>query len=65
MVNFGLKSSTNLLKSKFRTPKIAKHDIFGPFEIPNIQFTENRSGSKIMDFQQSQSLTSHFEISGA
>ena len=32
LVHFGLESCSNLLKSKFRTSKIAKNDIFGPFE---------------------------------
>ena len=32
LVNLGLESCSNLLKSKFRTFKIAKKDIFGPFE---------------------------------
>ena len=32
LVNLGLESCPNLLKSKFRTSKIVKNDIFGPFE---------------------------------
>ena len=43
-LNFGilwirdLKKGSNLLKSKFRTLKIAKNDIFGPFEFNKIRF---------------------------
>ena len=38
LVNLGLESCSNLLKSKFRTSKIAKNDIFGPFEFAKIGF---------------------------
>ena len=30
--------------------------------LPKFDFTQNRSGSKIIKFQQSQAVTSHFEI---
>ena len=30
--------------------------------LPKFNFTQNRSGGKIIKFQQSQALTSHFEI---
>ena len=36
LVNWGLESYSKLLKSKFRTTKIAKNDIFGPFEFAKI-----------------------------
>ena len=39
--NFGLESNSNLLKSKYRTSKIAKNDIFGPFEFAKIQISES------------------------
>ena len=58
MAKFGLESCSNLLKSKFSTSRLPKNDIFGPFEI---DFTQNRRGGKIIKFQQSQALTSHFE----
>ena len=38
LVKLGLESCSKLLKSKFRTFKIAKNDIFGPFEFANIWF---------------------------
>ena len=38
LVNLGLESYSNLLKSKFRTSKIARNDIFGPFEFTKIRF---------------------------
>ena len=38
LVNLGLESYSNLLKSKFRTSKIGKNDIFGQFEIAKIGF---------------------------
>ena len=62
LVNLGLESCSNWQKLKFRVSKIAKNDIFGPSEITKIGiFTQNRIGSKIIKFQQSQALTSHFE----
>ena len=38
MVKFGLEGGSNLLKLKFRTSKIAKNDILGPFECTKISF---------------------------
>ena len=38
LVNLALGSCSNSLKSKFRTFKIAKNDIFGPFEFAKIVF---------------------------
>ena len=38
LVNFGLESCSNLLKSKYRTSNIAKINIFGPFEFTKIWF---------------------------
>ena len=32
LVNLGLESFSNLLKSNFRTSKIVKNDILGPFD---------------------------------
>ena len=61
MVNLGLESGSNLLKSKLRISKIAKNDIFGLFEFVKIDFSQNQRGGKIIYFQQSQALTSHFE----
>ena len=39
LVNLSLISCSNLLKSKFRTSKIVKINIFGPFEFTKIDFT--------------------------
>ena len=36
LVNLGLESCSNLLKSKLRTSKIATNDIFGLIEIAKI-----------------------------
>ena len=38
LVNLGLESCSNLLKSKFRTSKIVKINIFGPFVFTKIGF---------------------------
>ena len=38
LLNLGLDSCSNLLKSRFRTSKIGKYDIFGPFEFTKIWF---------------------------
>ena len=38
LVNLGLESCSNLLKSKFRTYKIGRNDIFGLFEFAKIGF---------------------------
>ena len=38
LVNLGLESCSNLQKSKFRTPKIVKNDILGPFDYIKILF---------------------------
>ena len=38
LVNLGLESCSNLLKSKFRTSKIAKNDSFGLYELTKIWF---------------------------
>ena len=38
LVNLGLESCSNLLNSKFRTSKIVKINIFGPFEFTKIWF---------------------------
>ena len=38
LVNVGLESCSNLLKSKFRTSKIAKNDIFELFDFTKIGF---------------------------
>ena len=40
LVILGLESCSNLLKSKFRTSKIAKNDNFGPFECTKMWFHE-------------------------
>ena len=62
LVNFGLVSCSNWLKSRFRAFKIAKNDIFGQFEIAKIWFhVKSEWGSKIIKFQQSQALNPHFE----
>ena len=47
--------------SRPKIAKIAKNDIFGPFEFAKIWFHVNQSGGKMIKFQQSQCLTSHFE----
>ena len=36
LVNLGLESCSNLLKSRFRISKTGKNDIFGPFEFAKI-----------------------------
>ena len=59
LVNLGLESCSNSLKSNFRTSTTGKNDIFGPFEFAN--FTKKPSDGRIIKFQQSQALTSHFE----
>ena len=61
LVNLRLESCSNLLKSKFRTSKIVKINIFGLFEFPKMWFHVKKSGSKMIKFQQSQAFTSHFE----
>ena len=38
LANLALENCSNLLKSKFRTSKIVKNDIFGPFEFAKIWF---------------------------
>ena len=38
LVNLGLESCSNLLKSKFRTSRIVKINIFGPLEFTKIRF---------------------------
>ena len=38
LVNLGLESCSNLLKSKFRTSRIVKINIFGPSEFTEISF---------------------------
>ena len=47
--------------SKLLISKIAKKDIFGLFEFAKIWFHVKFSSLKIIKFQQSQVLTSHFE----
>ena len=61
LVNIGLESCSNWLKSKFRTSKIAKMTFFDCLNLPKFDFTQNQSGGKMIQFQQSQALTSHFE----
>ena len=61
LVNLGFKSCSNLLESKFRTYRIDKNNIFGLFEFAKIWFHVKFSSLKIIKFQQSQVLTSHFE----
>ena len=39
LVNLGLESCSNLLKSKLRTSKIVKSNIFGQFEFAKLDFT--------------------------
>ena len=38
LVNLGLESCSNLLKSKFRTSEVGKNNIFGAFEFAKIWF---------------------------
>ena len=62
LVNLGLESCSNWQKSKFLTSKIAKMTFLDCLNSPNFDFIQNLSGGKIIKFQQSQALTSHFEI---
>ena len=41
LVNLGLESCSNLLKSKLKSSRIIKNDIFGPFEFAKIGFHVN------------------------
>ena len=41
--------------------KLPKMTFLNRLNLPKFDFTENWSGSKIVKFQQSQALTSHFE----
>ena len=50
LVNLGLESCSNLLKSKFRASEIAKNDNFGHVNSPKFDFTKNLSGGKMMKF---------------
>ena len=54
-----LPSSKFTKNSKFRVSKIAKNDIFGLFDYAKIFFQVKIN--KIIKFQQSQALNSHFE----
>ena len=47
--------------AKFSASKIAINDIMDRLNSPKYDFTHHRSGGKIIKFQQSQALTSHFE----
>ena len=60
-LNFGLESCSNWQKSKFLTSKIAKMTFLDCLNSPKFDFIQNLSGGKIIKFQQSQALTSHFE----
>ena len=61
LVNLGLKSYSNFVKLKFRTSKIVKIKFFDSLNSLKFDFTSNLSGGKLIKFQQSQALTSHFE----
>ena len=54
-------SSPKFTKIQSSESKIAKNDIFGPFWFTKIWFHIIWSGGKMINFQQSQALTSHFE----
>ena len=55
-------SSTKFTKNlKFQVSKIAKNYIFDSLNSLKIDFTQNLSDGKMIKFQQSQTLTSHFE----
>ena len=58
LVNLGLKSCSNLLKSKFRNFEMTFLDRLNS---PKIDFTSNLNRGKMIKFQQSQASTSHFE----
>ena len=55
LVNLTIFHVPNLPNSKFWVSKIARNDIFGPFEFVKIGFHVK------LECQQSQALTSHFE----
>ena len=59
--NLGPENWSNLLKSKFRTSKIGKNNIFGLFEFTKIGFHAKSEWQQNYQIQQSQALTSHFE----
>ena len=61
LVNLLIESCSILLKSKFRTSYIAKITFSGRLNSPKFDFTSNLSGGKMIKFQQSQALTSHFQ----
>ena len=54
LVNLRLDSCSKLLKSKFKTFKIARNDIFGPFEFAKIWFHAKSEWQKMIKFKQSQ-----------
>ena len=47
--------------SKFRVSKLPKMTFLDFLNLPKLDFKQNLSGSKMIKFQQSQALTSHFE----
>ena len=59
--NLGFESCSNVLKIKIHTSKMAKNDIFGPFEFAEIWFHVKSDGGKVIKLHQSQALTSHFQ----
>ena len=61
LVIFGLKSCSNLLKSKFSTFKIAKRKFLDCLNSSKFDFMQNQIGGKIIKFQQSWAFNSHFE----
>ena len=60
LVNLGLESCSNLLKSEFKTSIIDKNDIFRPLKFAKIEFHVKSEWWEMIKFQ-SQALTSHFE----
>ena len=65
MLNFGKFWTWKLLKliknQNSETLKLPKMTFLECLNAPKLDFTQNQSGGKIIKFQQSQALTSHFE----
>ena len=67
VLNFDLTKFQQLSRMKFTkiqssvSLKLPQMTILDHLNPPKCDFTQNRSGSKIIKFQQSQALTSHFE----
>ena len=67
VLNFDLSKFEQLSSLKFtkiqssESPKLSKMTFLDRFNSPNLDFTQNLSGGKMINFRQSQALTLHFE----